>query len=57
MQRDQLPQNEILRRISAQIDIEDKCSKATYLIDNSGDETQLYRESMRIINKIKKDFS
>jgi dephospho-CoA kinase len=57
MQRDQLPQKEILRRISAQIDIEEKCSKATYLIDNSGDEMQLYRESMRIINKIKKDFS
>jgi len=57
MQRDQLPYKEILRRISAQIDIEEKCSKATYLIDNSGDETQLYRESMRIINEIKKDFS
>jgi len=57
MQRDQLPHKEILRRISAQIDIEEKYSKATYLIDNSGDETQLYQESIRIINEIKKDFS
>ena len=57
MQRDHLPHEEILRRISAQIDIEEKCDRATYLIDNSGDETQLYQESLRVIDEIKKDFS
>ncbi|WP_241497512.1 dephospho-CoA kinase [Sulfurovum riftiae] len=57
MQRDRLPREEIQRRISAQMDIEEKRGKATYLIDNSGDETQLHQESLRVIDEIKKDFS
>jgi len=57
MQRDRLPREEIQRRISAQMDIEKKRSKANYLIDNSGDETQLQQESLRVIDEIKKDFS
>jgi len=56
IQRDKLSKEEILRRISAQIDIEEKRYKATYLIDNSEDETQLYQESLRVIDEIKKDF-
>jgi len=57
MQRDLLSREEIQRRILAQTDIEEKRDKATYLIDNSGNEMQLYQESLSAINKIKKDFS
>ncbi|AKF26060.1 dephospho-CoA kinase [Sulfurovum lithotrophicum] len=57
IQRDGLSREEILRRITAQLDIEEKRKRATYLIDNSGDEIQLHQESRRIIDKIKKDFS
>jgi len=57
MQRDLLSREEILYRISAQMDIEEKRSKATYLIDNSGDEMQLHQECLRVIDEIKKDFS
>ena len=57
MLRDRLSQEEVERRIAAQIEIEEKKKRATYLIDNSGDETQLHRETMRVIRKIQKDFS
>jgi dephospho-CoA kinase len=57
MIRDHLSKEEILCRISAQIDIEEKRNRATYLIDNSGDKSQLYQETLRVIDAIKKDFS
>jgi len=57
IQRDRLPIEEVERRIAAQLPIEEKRNRATYLIDNSGDRAQLLRESMHIIKEIKKDFS
>ena len=57
VRRDRLSEEEVERRIAAQIDIEEKRGRATYLIDNSRDETQLRRETMRVINEIRKDFS
>ena len=57
MLRDNLSPEEVERRIAAQIGIEEKKKRATYLIDNSGDETQLHRETMRVIREIEKDFS
>ena len=38
MQRNQLTQQQALVRWNAQMDIEDKVSKADYIVDNSGDE-------------------
>ena len=57
VRRDGLSEEEVARRIAAQIDIEAKRGRATYLIDNSRDETQLRRETMRVIDEIQKDFS
>ena len=57
IRRDALPKEEVEHRIAAQIDIEEKKNKATYLIDNSQDESQLRQETMRVIYKIQKDFS
>ncbi|BAF73345.1 dephospho-CoA kinase [Sulfurovum sp. NBC37-1] len=57
IRRDALPKEEVEHRIAAQIDIEEKKTKATYLIDNSRDESQLRQETMRVIYKIQKDFS
>jgi len=56
MRRDGLSKEEMLRRISAQIDIEEKRKRSTYLIDNSGERIQLHQKTLHIIDKIKKDF-
>jgi dephospho-CoA kinase len=56
LKRDKLSIEEVKHRIAAQLPIEEKRDKASYLIDNSGDEAQLLQESMRIIKQIKKDF-
>jgi len=56
MKRDELSKEEMLRRISSQMDIEEKRKRATYLIDNSEDKTRLYQETQHVIDKIKKDF-
>jgi dephospho-CoA kinase len=57
MQRDLLDREEVLRRIAAQLDIESKRQKADYLIDNSGDTTQLRQEVVKVQKSIVKDFS
>ena len=55
MQRDGLGREDVESRLAAQIDIEEKKNRATYLIDNSRDETQLRSETMRVIDEIQKD--
>ena len=57
VRRDGLSEEEVEHRIAAQIDIEEKRQKATYFIDNSGDETELHSETMKIIKQIQKEFS
>jgi len=48
MEREGYSRIEALRRIDAQMDIEQKRQKATYVIDNSGDRDQLLRECRRV---------
>ncbi|SFV57062.1 Dephospho-CoA kinase [hydrothermal vent metagenome] len=57
MQRDNVSRDTVLRRIEAQMDIEQKRNQADYLIDNSGDEQQLDKKVISVIQHIKKDFS
>ncbi len=57
MQRDSVSKEAVLRRIEAQMDMEQKRNQADYLIDNSGDEQQLDKEVISVIQHIKKDFS
>ncbi len=57
MQRDSVSKEAVLRRIEAQMDMEQKRNQADYLIDNSGDEQQLNKEVISVIQHIKKDFS
>lgn len=52
IKRDGYTQEEALRRIEAQMDIEEKRKKATYVIDNSGDLKQLQRECDRVKEQI-----
>ncbi len=56
MQRDGHPEEEALRRMALQMDIEKKCEHATYIIDNSGDLQQLHRECQRVQKEILGDF-
>jgi len=54
--RDGLSKEEALRRIEAQLDIEEKRQRADYLVDNSGDRAALHRETARVMSEIERDF-
>ena len=57
MMRDGLDREAVLERIAAQIDIAEKRYLADFVIDNSGDETQLRVEYERIKEAIEKEFT
>ncbi|MCF6206347.1 MAG: dephospho-CoA kinase [Sulfurovum sp.] len=57
MQRDGLSREAVLERIAAQIDIEEKRYMGDFVIDNSGDETQLRVEYERAKEAIEKEFA
>jgi dephospho-CoA kinase len=57
MQRDGLDREAVLERIAAQIDIEEKRYMGDFVIDNSGDQTQLRVEYERIKEAIEKEFA
>ncbi|SFV90519.1 Dephospho-CoA kinase [hydrothermal vent metagenome] len=57
MQRDGLEREEVLERIAAQIDIEQKRYMADYVIDNSKDQTQLRVEYEKAKEAILKEFA
>ncbi len=57
MKRDGFDEEEALRRIESQMDIEEKRQRATYVIDNSGDLKQLQRECDRVKDEILLAFS
>ena len=52
MEREGLSEEEAEARLNAQIDIEEKRARATYLIDNSGNLKHLQRECERIFKEI-----
>ncbi len=54
MARDSLSYSEARQRISAQISIEEKKDRATYLLDNSGSKKELLQSCLRV-NKILKE--
>lgn len=56
MQRDGYNEKEALARIAAQIDVEEKRKRATYVIDNSADLKHLNEECERVKNEIWGDF-
>jgi len=56
MQRDGLEREAVLERIAAQIDIEEKRYMADFVIDNSGDQTQLRVEYAKAKEAIEKEF-
>ena len=56
MQRDLSSKEEAMKRIDAQMDIESKREKSTYLIDNSGDLNSLQEECAKVRKKILSDF-
>jgi len=56
MQRDGHPEEEALRRMALQMDIEKKCKHATYIIDNSGDLQKLQQECRKVQEEILGDF-
>jgi len=53
--RDGYTQEEALDRIKTQIPVEEKCKRATYVIDNSGTLTQLKQECERVKEEILHD--
>lgn len=53
MKRNGYSKEESLRRISSQMDIEEKKSRATWIIDNSKDLKHLQRECEEFVEKIK----
>jgi dephospho-CoA kinase len=55
MQRDGYSEEEARQRINAQIPVEEKCKRATYVIDNSGTLTQLEQECERVKEEIMND--
>ena len=55
MQRDGYSEEEARQRINAQIPVEEKCKRATYVIDNSGTLTQLEKECERVKEEIMND--
>lgn len=57
MKRNDYSDDEALRRIESQMDIEEKRTRATYVIDNSGDLKQLQRECDRVKDEILSNFS
>jgi len=57
MKRDGLTEDEARKRMALQLGVEEKCKRATYLIDNSGDRKQLYEAYQRAKEAIIKDFS
>jgi len=57
MKREGFDEAEALRRIDAQMDIEEKRRRATWVIDNSGDLAQLAAECERVKGEILKDFA
>jgi len=52
MSRDGYTREEALNRIKTQIPVEEKCKRATYVIDNSGTLMQLKQECERVKEKI-----
>jgi len=52
MKRDGYGEEEAMRRIDSQMDIEEKRKRATYVIDNSGDLKQLQQECDRVKEEI-----
>ena len=52
MARDGLSEAEALQRLDAQMDIEEKRLRATWVIDNTGDRTALERECERVAHLI-----
>ncbi len=57
LQREGLSEAEAEVRLEAQLDIEEKRKRATWVIDNSGDLKQLQRECERVREEILKAFS
>ena len=57
MKRDGYKEEEALRRIESQMDIEEKRKRATYVVDNSGDLKQLQHECDRVKDEILSAFS
>ncbi len=55
--RDGYSEDEALKRIEAQMDVEEKRKRATYIIDNTDDLIALKQECIRVKEKIEKDFS
>jgi dephospho-CoA kinase len=55
MQREGYTKEEALNRIQAQIPVEEKRKRATYVIDNSGTLTQLEKECERVKEEILND--
>lgn len=55
MQRDGYTEEEARQRINAQIPVEEKRKRATYVIDNSGTLTQLEKECERVKEEILND--
>jgi dephospho-CoA kinase len=55
MQRDGYNTQNALQRIDAQMPIDEKRDRATYVIDNTGDLEQLESECKRVIEKIKNE--
>lgn len=56
MQRDGYSAEDALKRIKAQIDVEKKRKRATYIIDNTGDFNQLQQECEKVREQILEDF-
>ncbi|MEA3490929.1 MAG: dephospho-CoA kinase [Campylobacterota bacterium] len=52
MRRDGYSKEEAMRRIDSQMDIEEKCRQATYVVDNSADLKQLQYECDRVKDEI-----
>jgi dephospho-CoA kinase len=57
VKREGMSEAEALRRIDAQMDIEEKRRRATWVIDNSGDLAQLAAECERVKGEILRDFA
>ncbi len=56
MERNKLSKREAIQRIDAQMDIENKKDKATYLIENTGTIDELERKCQEVHDKIAADF-
>jgi len=56
LKRDGFSKEDAQKRISSQINIEEKKQKATYVIENNNDLKQLHKECEKIKEKIREDF-